>query len=80
MKYHASNPTGFTLAEAEKLIGSKARLPLTGRIVEAGESPGGAFVKFEVAPRWGMPPGTRFVVDIEALDRICREAAAGGKP
>ena len=69
-KYHATNPTTFTLAGAERLVGSKARLPLTGRIVEAGESRGGVFVKFEIAPRWGMPPGYRFVVDIEALDRI----------
>lgn len=77
MKYNSTQQTSFTFEECSALVGSKARLPLTGRIVEAGESQSGPYVKFELSPRWGFPPGTRFTVDVEALDKVDSRRAKG---
>lgn len=69
--YNASVRSRFTLAEARGLVGATARLPLTGRFVDAGEGPAGTYIVFEVDQRWGLtdrPVQWRF--DIEAFDKV----------
>jgi hypothetical protein len=66
MSYDATKPSGFSLTEAEDAVGRRATLPLTGQIVEAGESPAGSFVKFALDPEWGFGPKV-FTLDLDAL-------------
>lgn len=68
-KYNHNNETSFTTADIEKMIGATARLPLTGRLVEVGQSDRGPFVLFEVDERWGFGRW-RVGVDVEALDKV----------
>lgn len=68
MSYDATVGTKYALADAEAAVGKTATLPFTGRIIGAGASTSGAWVRFELDPRWGFPEGTRFVLDLDALD------------
>lgn len=70
-EYDAADRTKFSLGEAEALVGTRARLPLTGTIVDAGESDAGAWVLFEIDARWGFRGRIdRLGCDVEALDLL----------
>lgn len=64
-KYDHRIPTGFTPQEATSLVGSKARLPLTGRIVGTF----GSQVVFQPSERWGQDQG-QIIINIEAIDKV----------
>lgn len=66
-EYDASDPSGYTLEECEAAIGRRATLSLTGRIIAAGQSSTGPYVKFELDPRWGFRSGP-FVMDLDPFD------------
>lgn len=68
--YDAANKSAVTLAEGEAMVGKTAELHLTGKIVEAGATEAGTFVKFEVDERWGFPPGQKFVMDADAFTNV----------
>ena len=72
-KYDYRKKTSFTLEEARELIGYKARLPLTGRIVDAGESYSGPYLRFKPDERWGLDPATTLVFDVEAFDKMSED-------
>lgn len=66
LDYDARQRTTFTLPEVEEMVGYKAVLPMTGRIVEARESEAGPYAIFVPDERWGMP-GMRLGLDLEAF-------------
>jgi hypothetical protein len=68
VEYEARRRTTRTLAECEAAVGKRASITLTGRIVEAGESSCGGFVKFELDERWGFLPGYRLVMDLDPFE------------
>lgn len=55
-------------ADCEAAVGKRARLVLTGEIVDADERENGAFVYFELDERWGFPAGTKMGMDLEAFE------------
>lgn len=63
--YDAAIRSEVTLAEARAVVGKRASLTFTGRIVCAGESAAGTYIKFELDPRFGFLPGERFVMDLD---------------
>jgi hypothetical protein len=65
--YDASRGSAVTLAEAAATIGKRARLNLSGEIVECGQSANGVFVKFRIDSRWGFAQDT-FVMDLDPLE------------
>jgi hypothetical protein len=69
-KYDHTRRSAFTLDEAKALVGYRCRLPLTGRIIDAGQSDAGVYVKFMPDERWGF--GRDFIIglDVEALDHM----------
>jgi hypothetical protein len=66
--YDASVGSKRTLKEAQAAVGRHATLPLTGRIVDAGESSEGVYVKFELDERWGFPHPFSFVMDLDPFE------------
>lgn len=68
--YDSRKPSDFTVQELQSFIGYKGILPLTGRFVEVGESNSGPYIKFQIDERWGFPPGTKFVMDMEAFKGV----------
>lgn len=68
MTYDARNKSKHDMADCQAAVGKLATLPLTGKIVDAGESSSGAYVKFEVDPRWGFTPGYRYVMDLDCFE------------
>lgn len=68
MGYDHKQDSRFTLESCEDQIGRGAVLPLTGKIIDAGESMAGAFVRFQVDERWGFGPHFIMRVDLDALE------------
>jgi hypothetical protein len=63
--YDAGEVSSYTIEEVQAAVGKRAELTLTGRITEAGESPSGAWVRFELDERWGFKAGQTFVMDLD---------------
>ena len=66
-EYDASQGTRFTREDADAAVGKRARLCLTGTIIEAGESDSGPWVRFHVDERWGFGD-CAYVLDLDALE------------
>jgi hypothetical protein len=66
--YDHRNKSNVSVYEAQKNVGKQATLPLTGEIVDCGESLAGVWVRFRVDERWGYPPGFTIRTDMDALD------------
>lgn len=63
--YDHKHRSHLTVKGAERLIGKRATLPLTGTIEEFRETDAGVAVVFGVDERWGL--AARIVIDVEAL-------------
>ena len=68
MAYNHKQGSRFTVKNCEAQIGREAELPLTGKIIDAGESMAGAYVRFQVDERWGFGPHFTMCVDLDALE------------
>lgn len=75
-EYNAAEKSNRTIDEALAVVGRRAELTLTGRIVDAGESAAGVFVKFKVDSRWGFSEGFKLVMDLDPL--VVEEAKDDG--
>lgn len=64
--YNHENPSRFTRAECESVVGRKATITLTGYIVSAEESDTGPFVRFQPDGRFGFGD-FRFGIDLDAI-------------
>jgi hypothetical protein len=70
--YDHRDASAFTREDCYAAIGRQATMTLTGRVVDAGESTSGPFVRFEVDEHLGFGP-VALVVDLDLLTLCVKE-------
>jgi hypothetical protein len=65
--YNHRDKSKYSLQDCEASVGKVASLFLSGKIIDAGESTSGAYVKFLPDERYGFGSAT-FTIDLDALD------------
>lgn len=65
-EYDHNKPSALSQQACEDAVGCTATLSLTGRIIEAGSSDAGPYVRFKLDERWGFGDFT-LRIDLDAL-------------